>query len=90
MREVTTKSGFACRVDEEALDDIELMEELVELDRDNARGVLKVPTMLDRLIGEEQRKALYEHLRAENGRVKTSAVVTELFSIIQELDKGKK
>lgn len=88
MIDVTTQSGFACQVDEEALDDMELLEELAELDK--PVGVLHAPKALDRLIGKEQKAALYEHLRTASGRVKTSDVVTELFAIIKELNEGKK
>ncbi len=83
--DVKTPSGFECRVEEEALDDMELMEDLVAIDK----GDLSVlPAMTLRLLGQEQKQRLYEHLRIK-GRVPITAVANEIGNIIGAL-KSKK
>ena len=64
-----TSSGFEYELDEAALDDYELLEDLCEMDEGN---VAKMSSMLNRLIGTEQKEHLKEHLRTENGRVPMS------------------
>ena len=46
-----TSSGFEYELDEAALDDYELLEDLCEMDAGN---VAKMSSMLNRLIGTEQ------------------------------------
>lgn len=82
----TTESGFDFEIDEDALDDMELLEDLCALDR----GELDVlPAVLGRIIGENQKKALYDHVRNEKGRVPTTAVVNEIKSIFEAAKETK-
>ena len=84
---ITTNSGFTAEVSNEALDDMELFEDLVELDRKN---MSVMPRVLERILGSEGKKALYDHCRTEGGRVPMTAVFTEVGEIIGGLKSGKK
>jgi len=65
------EDGFEYEIEEEALDDMELLEWLVELDRGDGSHLTNV---VDTILGKEQKKALYDHCRNENGRVPISKV----------------
>ena len=84
--EIRTSSGFCCEIDEAAINDMELLEDLEELDRGNP---LQVPSALRRLLGEQGKRALCDHLRTESGRVPVDKVSVELAEIFGGL-KSKK
>ncbi len=84
--EITTTSGFCYCVDEDALDDIELMESLAKLDQ----GVVTVlPDVVEGMLGTDGRAALYDHVRTPSGRVPITKVVEELGDIMQGLKSAK-
>jgi len=85
MTHIETATGFVCEIEEEAIDDIELLENLSRLDRGE---VACLPDAVRQLLGEEQRKALYEHLRV-NGRVSVKAVAEALGEIFAGLSSKK-
>ena len=76
---VETKTGFACEVDVTAYDDMECVELVARIDRGDKTAV---PAFLAQLIGETQKKALYDHVRNENGRVPIEAVMAEIEDIL--------
>ena len=83
----TTSSGFNWQIEEDALDDMELLDALAEIDA----GKLEAASAAClHLLGKPQRTALYDHLRDENGRVRISAVSTELGEILLAMKDGKK
>jgi len=83
----TTSSGFKWQIEEDAMDDMELLDALAELDA----GKLDAASVAClHLLGKPQRTALYAHLRDENGRVRISAVTTELGEIMTGMRDGKK
>jgi len=74
-----TKSGFKFSIREELADDYELLELIGEIDENPA----KVDALLVKLLGKEQKNALKEHLRGENGIVKLTDMdnaITEIFA----------
>jgi len=74
-----TKSGFKFSIREELADDYELLELIGEIDENPA----KVDALLVKLLGKEQKNALKEHLRGENGIVKLTDMdnaITEIFT----------
>lgn len=82
-----TKSGFKFQIDETIADDIELLEDIARADKD----VSVFPSVLEKILGEKQKAALYDHLRGENGRVSTRAAVdefTEIMNIAGEQTKN--
>jgi len=81
-----TRSGFRFEVDEDIANDMELFEALCDLD--NGDGTAVVPIV--RIVLGDQKKALYEHLRAKNGRVPVTAVSEEIADILSAMNGGKK
>ena len=81
-----TDSGFAFSIDENALNDMELLDELVEVDKGNA---LAISGVCSRILGP-QKAALYDHLRGEDGRVPMDAVTQAVAEIFKACKEGKK
>ncbi len=84
--EITTKSGFHCTIDEDAMDDIELLMSLSKIDQGD---ITALPDAVSGLLGAECRNALYDHVRTSTGRVPITRVVEELGDIIANLQSAK-
>lgn len=87
MRRGKTESGFEFEINEQDLDDMEFLELLAKSQND----ALAFPAVLERLLGSEQKKALYDHLRNESGRVPVEAtadIVAEIMTIAGEETKN--
>lgn len=83
-----TSTGFEFEILPGAFDDWELIELIAELSGGNT---LKVPAVLERLIGKDAAKELKEHCRVD-GRVPASAMnaeITEIIALMGE-DAAKK
>ena len=80
MIEGKLKSGFEYKIEDYVLDNMELLDAIAEVDQ-NPMVLSKVLKML---MGDEQRKKLYDHLRdPKKGNVPIVAVsdaVAEIFS----------
>lgn len=88
MTKVKTASGFVCEIEESALDDMQMLDDLVAIDAGN---ITAFPRVITRLLGQEGRERLYDHLRAEDGRVPIEAFGAELGEIFKALQAtGKK
>lgn len=85
MIEGKTKSGFEFNLDDEAMNDMELLEDLKRLDNGE---VIVLPDILKRMLGK-QKDDLYEHVRTESGRVPIDALVGELKGIIEASKDAK-
>jgi len=83
----TTSSGFNWQIEEDALDDMELLDALSEIDSGKLDSVSAACL---HLLGKEQRAALYDHRRDERGRVRISDVSNELGEILLALKEGPK
>lgn len=82
-----TKSGFAFSVDENAMNDMELVDVLADKETDDA---FRMSYILKRLLPADQRKKLYDHVRRDTGRVPVDAVVAEIEDIFAAMgDMGK-
>ena len=81
-----TSSGFEYELIPDAFDDWELIELLAEVGDGN---LLKVPAVLNRIIGAESVKALKEHCRVD-GRVTIKAMDAELTDILKAAGEAKK
>lgn len=73
------KSGFEYEVAEEVRDNMELLDAIVEAE-ENPLAVSKVVKLL---LGEDQRRKLYDHLRTEKGNVPILAVSNAVAEIFQ-------
>lgn len=85
--EITTASGFRCAVEEDALDDMELLEHLISLDSGDGTAL---PALLSQLLGKDGKRSLYDHVRTDRGRVPAGAVMAELGEILEALKTRKK
>lgn len=83
-----TASGFNFKLYDNALDNMELVELMVDIQ--NTGNPLALGSALEMLLGEKQKKALYNHLRTEDGRVPVSAVSAAFVDIVKAAkNKGK-
>ena len=71
-------SGFEFHLDENIFDDFEL----VELYAKVAKNPIWIGDLAERLLGAEQKKALVEYLRKEDGKVHT----TDMFGALKEIE----
>lgn len=87
MRKGQLENGFKFEIDEEALDDMELLDAMAEAEEGDA---LKMSKVMLRVLGKEQRDALYEHIRNESGRVPIEAAMNALVEILNSAgEEGK-
>lgn len=82
-----TATGFQFKIDAEALDDMEMLEILSGISDD--REIQRVPEVLCMLLGEAQKKKLYEHCRGKNGRVSAGRVIQEISNIFDVIKDGE-
>lgn len=70
-------TGFEFDIEDERLDDMELVDIMAEIDE----NPLLMPKLCKMLLGDEQKKKLYNHLRSEDGRVPIEAVTNAIQEI---------
>ena len=85
MINITMGDGFKIELDENVFDDFEL----VELYAKVAKNPIWIGDLTEKLLGAEQKKALIEHLRDENGKVHTTAVMNALKEIEEAIPAAK-
>lgn len=86
-KEITTKSGFKCKVDDKVLDDMELVDAMAAAQGDDP---LQISVVVDKILGPDIKKKLYDHVRAKDGRVPLEAATDEVVEIFEVLgDDGK-
>ena len=85
MINITMGDGFRIHLEENVFDDFEL----VELYAKVAKNPIWIGDLTEKLLGAEQKKALIEHLRDENGKVRTTAVMTALKEIEEAIPAVK-
>lgn len=79
-----TKTGFEFEIDRGVID-MELLDDLADM-QDNPALTGRV---LTRLLGKDQKKALYDHIRDESGRVPIDKAAAELVDIFGAFETGK-
>ena len=85
-----TKSGFKYEVDKAMLNDAEFLESFCAISKGDNTEIF---TLIEKMLGKEQKKALYEHVRTESGQVpldKLTDEVVEIFAALGENDETKK
>ena len=82
-----TSSGFAFEVSENIVNDMELFEALAELD---AGKILAIIPVFRKILGDQQKQALYDHLREPDGRVPMDKAEAEILEIFAAVKDGKK
>ena len=81
-----TKSGFEFEIDEKVADDMELLEAIAEAETQT----YKFPQVLKKILGEEQKQKLYDHLRTKKGNVPIEKAINEFIEIMNEAGKETK
>ena len=69
-----TKTGFEYQIEDTAPDNMELIDAIA----DSGDDPTQISKVIRLLLGKEQRKRLYEHLRTEDGRVPVEAAMSEI------------
>ena len=82
-----TSTGFKFEIPDEALDDMEVLDALIDLDAGEPSGL---KAAIIGLLGADGRKALYEHCKKENGRVSAGLVMNEFKEILEAMPKEAK
>ena len=77
-----TASGFEFEIEDGALDNMELLDAIAELEE----NPLRLTKVVKLLLGEETKGRLYDHVRNEKGRVPAEALSTEIAEIFKLLD----
>lgn len=80
-----TNGGFDYEISETRLDNMELVDALAEAQE----NPLKIGTVVTLLLGSEQKKKLYDHLRLEDGTVPSGRVSEEIVEIFNSCKAGK-
>lgn len=80
MTKGITKTGFKFTLLEEVLDDMELLDLISEVDE----NPLLLPKLIEKLLGEKQKKRLYDHCRDDKGRVSSTRISEELVEIFSK------
>lgn len=89
MIEGKTSTGFEYSIDESRLDDQELLDYLTDImEQTDSTATTKAIRKL--FPDNAERKALYDHVRTEDGRVPTEALWNEIQAIMNEVEAGKK
>ena len=78
-----TESGFSIELEESALDNMEVLDALSDLDEGNP---LAMSRLVVKLLGKDGKKRLYEHLRTYYGRVTSSAVESAILELVQSIN----
>lgn len=79
-----TETGFEFEIDRDCID-MELLDDLAEMQENPAI----TGRVLNRLLGKEQKRALYDHVRDEAGHVPIDKAAAELVDIFKGLENGK-
>lgn len=79
-----TESGFKFNISDKALKNMELLEVMAEVDSNR----LLLPKLLSMLLGDDQKKQLYDHVRDDEGYVDTDKITEEVLAMIHILNEG--
>lgn len=81
-----TTSGFAFEVDEDVLNDVEFLETLTQVQKGDVGESF---TLIAKILGAEQKKALYDHARNKKGFVPADKISEEIADILAALSEDE-
>ncbi len=81
MKKVRLDSGLNLSINDGAMDNMELLDDLVEVDEGNAFAISRI---VRRVLDDENRKKLYDHLRVD-GVTPVSKVIEAMKEIFDKL-----
>ncbi len=82
IKHIETSSGFAWDIDDVVLDDAEILDCLADIEGGNK---LSFVPLLRKVLSPQGKKALYDHLRTEDGRVPYADLDRETTEIFHAL-----
>jgi len=82
-----TRTGFVCELPENVMDNMELLDVMAD---DSIDAGFRASDAVKMILGVEQRKKLYDHLRADDGRVPVAAVNEALEDILKSFGENGK
>lgn len=82
-----TATGFEFEINKAAFDDMEIIEALAEADNGDPLAWLPI---VNKLFDSDEKKRLYTHVRADDGRVPIEKVGAEIASILNALGEAGK
>ncbi len=87
MTHISLSCGFEAEVDETAVNDMEFLDALNQMQNGDATGL---STVCDILLQKEDKKRLYDACRNEKGRATVDAVGAQLTELLGQLVSKKK
>lgn len=81
-----TKSGFEFELDENAMDNMELVDILATAQENDPFAVSRIVRCF---LSEDQRRRLYEHHRDDSGRVPYTAIQEDVAEMFLACKQGK-
>jgi len=85
-KKIKLENGFECTINTDVLDDMEFVDLLADTEDDP----LKIGRVALMLLGKEQKKNLYDHLRTDDGRVPVTSMNDAIEKIFNALGDGAK
>ncbi len=85
MIEGKTQSGFAFKLNDDKLDDMEVLEYIASVDDD----MTQLPKLIEVLLGKTQKKKLYDFVRKQDGKVSISTTYKIVMEIFTEAGQNK-
>lgn len=86
MRSGKLSNGFEYKIDEKVLEDMELLDALYE---SQTTQPLRIAEVITKVLGKEQKKALYDHVRNKEGRVPPDEIEKALAEIFESSEDSK-
>lgn len=83
-----TESGFEFELHDEVMDNMELVDLMVDINTTGNPAALSAA--METMLGKDQKRALYDHLRNEDGRVPVSKLSAAFVDVVKAAkEKGK-
>ena len=87
MTQIKLSCGFEAEIDETAVNDMEFLDALTQMQEGDPTGL---SIICDMLLNKQDKKRLYDAARDENGRATIEAVSAKIKEIFDQLGSKKK
>ena len=87
MTQIKLSCGFEAEIDETAVNDMEFLDALTQMQEGDPTGL---SVICDMLLNKQDKKRLYDAVRDENGRATIEAVSAKIKEIFDQLGSKKK
>ncbi len=93
MYEITTSSGFTYQIEPDAMDDMEVFEDIMTMENPDNNDAVKISAtnrVFRYILGDKQKKELDKYLKQKEGKVKISTYQKEIKEVFQKLGELRK